>query len=244
MDEFSEMIDSVAVEPYFQKYHLVDLPEETHGELLTRPDTSKSTQGYFEDLAIEHHFETLTWLLQVQRALHRELDAQVSVNIHNSIVSSEAHREQFLDVISRAARPAVFEFTETHPMPPVDASNHLLRAIRELGHKTALDDFGTGLNGMSLLTDYDFDIVKLDRSLVFDLTGRVEKQKTLRLMHEMLVILGKDHVVEGIEDVETFELLQDAGYRNFQGYLFAQPRPVSEMGIALVAAPAVEEDAS
>jgi EAL domain-containing protein (putative c-di-GMP-specific phosphodiesterase class I) len=233
MGEFSEMIDSVAVEAYFQKYHLVDFPDITEGELLTRPDTGKSTQAYFEDLAIEHHFETLTWLIQVQSALHRELGAQVSVNIHNSLVSSEKHRERFLSVIALAATPAVFEFTETHPMPPVEASNHLLRAIRELGHKTALDDFGSGLNGMSLLTDYDFDIVKLDRSLAIDLKLRVEKQKTLRLVHEMLVILGKDHIVEGIEDEETFHILRDAGYRNFQGYLFSKPRPVSEMGISL-----------
>jgi EAL domain-containing protein (putative c-di-GMP-specific phosphodiesterase class I) len=113
-------------------------------------------------------------------------------------------------------------------MPPIDASNMMLRQLREMGHKSALDDFGTGLNGMSLLTDYDFDIIKLDRSLTFDLLHRVEKQKTIKLIHQILDVLGKDHVAEGIETQEVLDILVSHGFKTFQGFLFAQPVSVGE----------------
>jgi EAL domain-containing protein (putative c-di-GMP-specific phosphodiesterase class I) len=165
----------------------------------------------------------------VQRRMHDLLGAHLAININNMIVETDESRTRFLAIVERASAPTTFEFTETYPMPPIAASNRLLRDIRTLGHTSALDDFGTGLNGMSLLTDYDFDIIKIDRSLVFDLPGRAEKQKTLRLVLEMLRVLGKDHVVEGIETQEVLDILTGMGYSTFQGYLIGKPAPVARV---------------
>ena len=111
-----------------------------------------------------------------------------------------------------------------------------LRELRERGHQTALDDFGTGLNGMSLLTDYDFDIVKVDRALTFDVANRVEKQKTLALIQQMLAVLGKRHVIEGVEDQVVFDLLCAAGFTTFQAFLFHRPAPLADVMTRLVQA--------
>lgn len=236
MQSLDAEIAGVRLAPYFQRYVWLARPDSTGGELLTKPEVSRQTEEFFTALSVEEQFEVLEWQVRLQQLLHEQLGAHVSINVHNRVVETEETRQRFLDVVSRASAPTTFEFTETYPMPPVTASNHLLRDIRSLGHASALDDFGTGLNGMSLLTDYDFDIIKIDRSLVFDLPGRAEKRKTLRLVLEMLNVLGKEHVVEGVETEEVFDILRDLGFQNFQGYYFGRPVPVAELVI-----PPVEE---
>jgi EAL domain-containing protein (putative c-di-GMP-specific phosphodiesterase class I) len=219
-------IQGVQLVPYWQPYTSIDPRAFPKGELLTRPQVARQTEEFFSDLDIDSQFAILEWQVALQHDLYAHTGSQVSINVHNRVVESDEGRARFLELVGSTTAPTTFEFTETYPMPPVTTSNRLLQAIRDLGHSSALDDFGTGLNGMSLLTGYDFDIIKLDRSLIFDLPSRVEKQKTLRLMLEMLQVLGKQHVVEGVETEEIFDILKGLGYTTFQGYLFGQPEPV------------------
>ena len=221
------------VDAVFQRYHIENDASAKAGELLTRPGYRGLTEEFFSELAIDQHFELLEWQLLVQERLFQAGEWHVSINLHNGLLAEIAERDRFLELASRFSGPVTFEFTETYPMPPVDASNRLLRSLRELGHMTALDDFGTGLNGMSLLTDYDFDIVKLDRSLTNDLADRVEKTQTIRLVREMLEVLGKEHIVEGIESDDVYRILLELGFTNFQGYLFGGPVPVTDLGVDL-----------
>jgi EAL domain-containing protein (putative c-di-GMP-specific phosphodiesterase class I) len=222
-------VNGVDLVPYFQPYLCLVPAGGLRGELLTRPDVARRTEEFFTGLDVESQFAILDWQIDVQRGMHDLLGAHLAININNMIVETDERRTRFLAIVERASAPTTFEFTETYPMPPIAASNMLLREILSLGHTSALDDFGTGLNGMSLLTDYDFDIIKIDRSLVFDLPGRAEKQKTLRLVLEMLRVLGKDHVVEGIETQEVLDILTGMGYATFQGYLIGKPAPVARV---------------
>ena len=226
-DSLDITVDGVVLIPYFQPYVCVTNLDDRQGELLSRPQAVRQAQEFFTDLDSESQFAILEWQVDLQRRIHEETGARVSINVHNRIVESEESRAWFLEIVGQASAPTTFEFTETYPMPPIAASNRLLRDIRALGHLSALDDFGTGLNGMSLLTDYDFDVIKIDRSLIYDLPGRAEKQKTLRLMLEMLRVLGKEHVVEGVETQEVMDILRELGYTTFQGYLLGEPTPVA-----------------
>jgi EAL domain-containing protein (putative c-di-GMP-specific phosphodiesterase class I) len=48
-------------------------------------------------------------------------------------------------------------------------------------------------------------------------------------MAEVLAGLDKGHVIEGVETIEVFDILESAGFTTFQGFLFLPPIPVSEM---------------
>ncbi|MFZ8911333.1 MAG: EAL domain-containing protein [Candidatus Nanopelagicales bacterium] len=229
MDVLDTEVSGVRLTPYFQPYLLLDDPERVTGEILSKPDVSRQTEEFFTSLSVDDQFDILAWQIRLQHVMHDHMGAHVSINVHNRVVETEEARARFLDLVAQASAPTTFEFTETYPMPPVGASNHLLRDIRTLGHASALDDFGTGLNGMSLLTDYDFDIIKLDRSLVFDLPSRAEKRKTLRLVREMLQVLGKAHIVEGVETDEVLDILKELGFRSFQGYYCGMPAPLASL---------------
>lgn len=232
-------IGGTTLHAYFQPYHLNlsygGRPPHTmsdstlSGELLTRPQGfTGDVETFFSELTIHEHFEVLNWHLELAETLHREVNACTSINLHNSVLHEDEDRARLLDMLSASSSRLCLEFTETYPMPPRDIANKFLRDLRKLGHQTALDDFGTGLNGMSLLTDFDFDIIKIDRSLTFDLTERLEKRKMLALILKMLDVLGRDHVVEGVEDVSVYEFLLELRFVQFQGYLFEQPLRIDE----------------
>ena len=225
MTQWSIEVGGVRVTPYLQLYAVPD-GSECHGELLSRPAGVEHVEEFFSGLTYEQHVEVLRWQLALKEELSRSTHCELSVNVHNCLVSSAERQAYFLGLLAEFPTPTTFEFTETHPMPPVAESNLLLRRVRELGHRSALDDFGAGLNGMSLLTDYDFDVVKLDRSLVYDIDARLEKRKTVALIGQMLGVLGKGHVVEGVETPETREILMDSGFATFQGYGIHMPEPL------------------
>lgn len=229
MDDWLLDLDGVLIEPFFQQYICSSDSDLLRGELLSRPFGHSHIEAFFDQLTYGQQVRVLEWQLGLKDRFTTATGCRVAVNVHNSLLATEDQRAAFLALVSRYPVPTTFEFTETYPMPPADVSNRLLRDLRELGHLSALDDFGTGLNGMSLLTNYDFDIVKIDRSLVFDIRSRVEKQKTVRLIAQMLDVLSKHHVVEGVDDDDLFALLKEAGFTTHQGFLFYEPEPLANV---------------
>jgi EAL domain-containing protein (putative c-di-GMP-specific phosphodiesterase class I) len=220
------------VEPYFQLYQNLDDPKAMSGELLTRLENGKSAYEVISQLTIVEHLELLEWLIHNSNQLMKNFGLHCSMNIDNNIVIEPRTRDEFLRISEMSVRTTTFEFTETHAMPNAADANKLFRRLRDQGHSCALDDFGTGLNGMTLLTDYDFDIVKVDRALTIDIETRPEKLKVISLLNEMISALNKSHVVEGVETKEVYDLLITAGFRVFQGYLLDKPIPISELNVS------------
>ena len=212
---------------YFQRYRVEGDLSSMAGELLTKLDDDASPESYFSSLSLADQFAILEWHLELSVELAIERDIDVSINVHNSLVEHEEDRRRFIALLAKYRNPVTLEFTETYPMPGSAISNALLREIRELGHLSALDDFGTGHNQTSLLTDYDFDVVKIDRSLSATLASNPQRQRLMGLLFQYLKALGKDHVVEGVEDEIVHRLLVEEGFTNFQGFLFHRPVPVA-----------------
>lgn len=222
-------VGKVRLETYFQRYRLEFDDDLVWGELLTKPEGHDAPESYFTQLSLSDQFEILEWHLRVSGRMAESLKSTVSINVHNSLVEHEDDRRRFLQILSATPAKVMLEFTEHYPMPEMESSNTFLREIRELGHLSALDDFGTGHNGMSLLTDYDFDVVKIDRSLTANLLKNPERQRMMKLLFQLLDVLGKQHVVEGIESEAVHEFLVELGFNTFQGFLFHRPEPVEAL---------------
>jgi EAL domain-containing protein (putative c-di-GMP-specific phosphodiesterase class I) len=220
------------VECYAQK--VVDL--KTDGspkyELLTRPymlAPGQSIESYFSAMDGKTQLEIVEWQMSIAAVVYEHDDGQCALNIDNKILVDLHHQESLINISREYEIPVTFEFTEVHPMPSVDLVNPLFNELRQWGVIPSLDDFGTGFNGMSLFVDYDFDVVKVDRSLVSDLTGRTKKAEVLGLLARMIDTLGKDHVVEGVETKEQLEILENLSFRCFQGYYFHKPEPIENI---------------
>ncbi len=199
-------------------------------ELLSRVDGvgPSDLEEFFESLSPEDSLSIVLEQLDLAVRVQEEFGTPCSINIDNKILLSEPTRAQLLERLTGNTVPVTFEFTEIFPMPPAQLVNPIFGQLRERYVEIALDDFGTGFNGMSLFVDYDFDVIKVDRVLIADIASRTKKAKVLGLICDMISSLGKSHVVEGLDDEETLQILRDLGYSVFQGFYFHHPEPLND----------------
>ena len=106
--------------------------------------------------------------------------------------------------------------------------------LRKFGCSFSMDDFGTGYSNLSRIAKADFEMIKIDKSLLWpcfkeDGTEGTKNAKILlENMISMLLKIGRKIVVEGIETKEQFEYLEKLGITYAQGFYFSKPIPEDE----------------
>jgi EAL domain-containing protein (putative c-di-GMP-specific phosphodiesterase class I) len=105
----------------------------------------------------------------------------------------------------------------------------LLHQLRGLGVRLSVDDFGTGYSSLSYLTRLPVHEVKIDRSFVIGLRDRTDDAAIVRAIVDLGRHLGLQVVAEGVEDRETWDLLDQMGCDLVQGWHLARPMPLAEL---------------
>ena len=118
----------------------------------------------------------------------------------------------------------VVELTEREAIEDIDQLVRNLDAFRRVGARIALDDVGAGNAGLQLLSRVDFDVLKIDLSLVQSGAVVAPSRSVLRALIEMAHRRGATTVAEGIETPFQLEVLRDLGIEVGQGYLLGVPR--------------------
>ena len=91
-----------------------------------------------------------------------------------------------------------------------------------------MDDFGKGYTSFGDLTDFDINIVKVDKSITQNATnqmGFLILKNIIQTAHD----LGFQTLCEGIETEEHKRIVVDAGCDLLQGYYFYHPMPVAQL---------------
>ncbi|GAB0110465.1 hypothetical protein PA7559_17330 [Pseudoalteromonas distincta] len=117
----------------------------------------------------------------------------------------------------------MFEFTEVEKIEDTAHIKRIVDYYQSLGFKTATDDFGAGYSGLNLLADFQTDIIKLDMALIRDISNDKKRQLIVTHCLNMFRDLNITALAEGIETVEEYKWLKNAGVELMQGYLFAKP---------------------
>jgi EAL domain-containing protein (putative c-di-GMP-specific phosphodiesterase class I) len=128
------------------------------------------------------------------------------------------------------------EITESTVMRDARAAGRILAALKERGFKLDMDDFGTGYSSLSGLHQFPFDVLKIDRSFVANLTRGRDYSALVSAIAVLARNLGVKVVAEGVETIEQMHLLQALDCEYAQGYYFG--RPMSPEAIAAYAPPA------
>ncbi len=161
----------------------------------------------------------------------REVEAEtgrkvsLAVNVSAREISDPNYVQNLLNIVEAAGvspGQLVLEMTETYLIDRLDLASETLATLKSHGFIIALDDFGTGYSSLSYLQRLDFDIIKLDRTLIMDLPG----ERALAITRSLLQLaqgLGAKVVAEGIETQEQKDCLSAIGCHYAQGYFFARP---------------------
>lgn len=120
------------------------------------------------------------------------------------------------------------ELTEQTALSGSTAMMELLFDLREFGMKLILDDFGMGHSSMLYLQNNEFDIVKLDGSLVRELLTNARCTQIVSSIVYLSNSLGFSMIAEFVETEAQRDTLAEIGCTIYQGYLYSPAVPFSE----------------
>nr|WP_315205584.1 EAL domain-containing protein [uncultured Albidiferax sp.] len=127
-----------------------------------------------------------------------------------------------------AAAGLELEITESLLMEDINLSIASLQTIRAMGVRIAIDDFGTGFSSLGYLSRLPIDTVKIDRSLVEDMTTGPQGLALVSTIIDLAHAMHLKVVAEGVETDEQSHLLQGLQCDELQGFLFSKPMPAEQ----------------
>jgi EAL domain-containing protein (putative c-di-GMP-specific phosphodiesterase class I)/GGDEF domain-containing protein len=153
----------------------------------------------------------------------------VAVNISGRILGEPDFLDFCREVLPGAVGRICFEITETAVIENPDVAMGMLDAFVDMGVSISIDDFGAGLSSLAYLKKIRGHELKIDRSIIADVTESQRDALIVRSTIDLAHSLGLKVVAEGIETEDVFQVLAAMGCDQAQGYLVARPQPLSQL---------------
>lgn len=158
-------------------------------------------------------------------------DVNISVNfsviqtLQSDLVSSI---QKALDTYRIPAKNLIFEITESLAIHDINKVIDILSAVRDIGVRIAMDDFGTGYSSLNHLRKLPLDIVKIDRSFIFNIEYDPYTVAFVDTIAKFCHMKNTALCAEGVETETQKTMLQSVNVDTLQGYLFGKPCPADE----------------
>lgn len=152
----------------------------------------------------------------------------VSVNFSRDSLTENQFQEHLLHVWKKYDIPVeLLEIEVTESMEESDGYDfsHVIEGIRKIGFPVAIDDFGAKHANLSLFTAIDFDVLKVDKSLVWQMIDNPKAQAIIQSGFDICKKMGIGMIAEGVETQAHLKALETLGCTGVQGYLFSKPLP-------------------
>lgn len=122
----------------------------------------------------------------------------------------------------------VLELTETHFDDSPQKLQEFFEICRSMKMNIALDDFGKGYSSLGLLLKYPTQVVKLDRSILNEMSNSEDNQKFVASVVYACHAFGKKVCAEGVETIDETNIMKNAKCDLLQGYHFSKPLEVED----------------
>ena len=177
------------------------------------------------------------WILEEtmrkgKKILKYQPDFRLSVNVSYLQIMDQKFFPFLEDTMERFQIPAenlLIELTETHFDEMPEHLQRFIRQCKQIGIRFALDDFGSAYSGLQLLLQYPADLIKLDRTLMREITTSKEKMRFIMSVVYACHQFGKEVCVEGVETKEELDIVRQTECDFIQGFYFYKPLEWEEM---------------
>lgn len=166
----------------------------------------------------------------------------IEVNLSGIQCIDQGLPKQIEDVVEKYGLPFNFlnlEITETAAVESGEMLTLNMDKLTDKGVVFSMDDFGTGYSNLAQMADTAYDLIKIDKSLVWycypqqrsilkkdelDPVSGVEKSKVvLAKVIKLIEELNLKVVAEGVETKEMVDMLTENGVDYLQGYYYSRP---------------------
>jgi EAL domain-containing protein (putative c-di-GMP-specific phosphodiesterase class I) len=199
-------------------------------EALIRTPTGGSPEAYFAafDGEAVYHADIQSKRLAFKLASKLGIgDHRLSINLLPMSLVTVPNAVNFLLEEIKASglipQQVIVEVTENEIISRSEEFAAEVRKLKSAGISLALDDFGAGFAGLSLLSKFQPDKIKIDREIIRDVHKSGPKQAIMHAIIKCCASLEIAVIAEGVEQAEEWMWLEAAGISQFQGYLFARP---------------------
>lgn len=173
-------------------------------------------------------FRRICKFVDQNRSLLDKID-NVKFNLSPADLLRSDFVERYIQVIREFDLPLTFfqfEITETIATEYSENLYQIVDIFRKYGIGLCLDDFGSGYANLDSVLKLPFSSVKMDRSLLNNLTNDPKSRLFYKNITTLLRNMGYTVIAEGVEHEEELELLKKWNINMIQGYYFS--RPLSE----------------
>ncbi len=149
----------------------------------------------------------------------------VSVNVSPVQLRDPTLVERFIAITQAVGvSPACvkLEITESPVEGGLDEVIQILDELAAAGFPLALDDFGTGYSSLGRLIGMPFNIIKADKTFVWQ-TPDGRGAGVVASLSQLIRYLGLDALGEGVETAAQEAFLRDHNYRYAQGFYYSEP---------------------
>lgn len=166
----------------------------------------------------------------------REVIRFIQANDHNDVTFSinlsalQCANHELIDYVEFEITKAdidpgkiEFEITESLLINDFDKTKLFLDGIHDLGCTIALDDFGTGYTSMNYISRLPIDVIKIDKSLIRNISENNNLKSIVSAIVTMSKSLGMRNVFEGIETKAELVEIQKMQGDIIQGYYYSKP---------------------
>ena len=242
LGELQRAIKNNEFEAYYQPIFDAKTRKIASAEALVRwkhPERGMVSPGVFIPVLEEHgHISQVDLFIEKsvkkfneERLQQGKLTVPVSVNLSRmDFFDVEMISTIYNDVENAEELKGLYRFEVTESSYVSVAANNLetLSKMRDLGAKILVDDFGSGYSSFNTITEYDFDIIKLDMGFVKKIGTNKKIEGVTSSLIDMAHYLDAKVVAEGAETEEQVKFLTENDCDYIQGFYFSKPLPREE----------------
>jgi diguanylate cyclase len=157
---------------------------------------------------------------------------RISVNVSGLQFNQPDFVEKVIATIKKVGcKPNLLrlEITESTVLENVDLIIQKMLLLKKVGISFALDDFGTGQSSLSVIKRLPLDELKIDRSFIHDISSNSNDTFMVQTIISIAENLKLEVIAEGVELNEEQQILEKYGCKNYQGFLYGKPSPISDI---------------
>lgn len=176
-------------------------------------------------------------LLNASLSIGAHANGWLFLNIDEHCIQEDFHSpmavKKNLEKLGFSPQNLVLEILEQNIEDQQQLAN-FVQHYKEVGFKIALDDFGAGESNLERIHAIRPSIVKLDRSIIQDLSSGYNGVNVLKRIVSLIREMGSMVLIEGVETEEQALLVMETEADLVQGFYFSKPvigkPPVDEGG--------------
>jgi len=231
----SELINEKNIEIYLQPIISIKDKKIFAYEALTRAfdryGESISPLYLFEQAKKEHmsckldSYVRELALVKFSEYYLQDKDLLLFLNFESSVIENE-EKDEFISTVYRyniSPSNIVVEIKEDR-IKDTHALKSFLHRYKNHDFLIAIDDFGTGYSSFDRLEFINPDIVKIDRSLIYNVDNNFINTEIITAISRMCDNIGAMVLAEGVESREEVLTCMQKNIDIFQGFWFSKPK--------------------